>query len=258
MGGLSHMTGSPDRPPARVCVDQAHVIAGSQAAMGAMIAHYYREATGIGQHVDVSIQESVVPSALTLPQAWDLARSLVWPREGAFLPSVRQTGAPSLALQRRVYRLENLRRRVGGKDAGPRRLDGKRRTQPRICLRLTGRKWITRPSPSKNSITGKLFLAGSLKVTRKAELCSEALSQRHCAFPSEHSQRSCGRSSTQGQGFWETIDYPELGRPHSAIPAPYISLPRYHGKFDRAPLIGEHNSEMYEAGARISKESSPG
>jgi benzylsuccinate CoA-transferase BbsE subunit len=69
MGGLSHITGSPDRPPVRVGIDQAHVVAGTQAAMGAMIAHYHREATGKGQYVDTSIQESVVLSALTVPQA---------------------------------------------------------------------------------------------------------------------------------------------------------------------------------------------
>jgi crotonobetainyl-CoA:carnitine CoA-transferase CaiB-like acyl-CoA transferase len=45
------------------------MVAGAQAAMGAMIAHYYREATGKGQYVDTSIQESVVLSALSIPQA---------------------------------------------------------------------------------------------------------------------------------------------------------------------------------------------
>ena len=58
MGGLSHIMGSPDRPPVRVGIDQSYMIAGSQAAMGAMIAHYHRQATGKGQHVDTSIQDS--------------------------------------------------------------------------------------------------------------------------------------------------------------------------------------------------------
>ena len=41
-------------------MDQAHLIAGAQGAMGAMIAHYFREATGKGQYVDTSTQESVM------------------------------------------------------------------------------------------------------------------------------------------------------------------------------------------------------
>ena len=37
MSGLSYMTGSPDRPPVKLSIDQAYAIAGSYAAMGAMI-----------------------------------------------------------------------------------------------------------------------------------------------------------------------------------------------------------------------------
>jgi len=70
-------------------VDQAHAIAGAQGAMGAMIAHYYREATGKGQYVDTSTQESAVLSALTVPQAWDLQR-FIWPREGAYMSRARK------------------------------------------------------------------------------------------------------------------------------------------------------------------------
>ena len=36
-----------------------------------MAAHYYREETGEGQHVDVSMQESVVPLAMTAPFLWE-------------------------------------------------------------------------------------------------------------------------------------------------------------------------------------------
>jgi crotonobetainyl-CoA:carnitine CoA-transferase CaiB-like acyl-CoA transferase len=58
-GGHAYLTGERDRPPLRVSVPQAHAHGGSDAAVGALIAHFARRKTGRGQHVDISIQQSV-------------------------------------------------------------------------------------------------------------------------------------------------------------------------------------------------------
>jgi crotonobetainyl-CoA:carnitine CoA-transferase CaiB-like acyl-CoA transferase len=58
-GGFAYLTGDTDGAPTRVCVPQAHAHAGSDAAIGALIAHAERRRTGRGQHVDVSAQQSV-------------------------------------------------------------------------------------------------------------------------------------------------------------------------------------------------------
>jgi len=58
-GGFAYLTGESDGPPTRICVPQAHAHAGADAAIGALIAHFERRRTGRGQHVDVSIQQSV-------------------------------------------------------------------------------------------------------------------------------------------------------------------------------------------------------
>ena len=52
--------GDPDRPPVRISFPQSYLIASAEAAVGTLIALYQREATGEGQHVDVSAQESVL------------------------------------------------------------------------------------------------------------------------------------------------------------------------------------------------------
>ena len=54
LSGCMSLTGDPDRPPLRVTFPQSYGWTGSYAAMGALIAHYYRELTGEGQQVDVS------------------------------------------------------------------------------------------------------------------------------------------------------------------------------------------------------------
>lgn len=59
MGGLMYPTGDPDRPPVRVTIPQSYMIAGAGAAMATMNAHYHREISGIGQHVDFSIQAGI-------------------------------------------------------------------------------------------------------------------------------------------------------------------------------------------------------
>jgi crotonobetainyl-CoA:carnitine CoA-transferase CaiB-like acyl-CoA transferase len=58
-GGLAYLSGDADGPPTRVRVAQAHAQGGADAAVGALIAHAERRRTGRGQHIDVSIQESV-------------------------------------------------------------------------------------------------------------------------------------------------------------------------------------------------------
>ena len=57
MGGTLRLTGEPDRPPVKEALDACTFHADMAAAAGAMAAHYSRGTTGLGQHVDVSIQE---------------------------------------------------------------------------------------------------------------------------------------------------------------------------------------------------------
>ncbi|MBN1366550.1 MAG: CoA transferase [Dehalococcoidales bacterium] len=60
MSGVLYGQGDPDRPPVRVSVPQGFLLASTEAAEGTMIAYHYKEQTGIGQHVDVSVMDSLV------------------------------------------------------------------------------------------------------------------------------------------------------------------------------------------------------
>ena len=55
--GLRHLTGDPDRPPARVSIALTDYITGLYAALGAMMALNYRVRTGRGQCVDAALAE---------------------------------------------------------------------------------------------------------------------------------------------------------------------------------------------------------
>lgn len=55
--GLRHLTGDPDRPPARVATALTDYITGLYAAFGAVMAIVYRARTGKGQCVDAALAE---------------------------------------------------------------------------------------------------------------------------------------------------------------------------------------------------------
>lgn len=57
VSGLRHLTGDPDRPPARVAVSMTDYITGLYAAFGATMALLARGKTGRGQYIDAALYE---------------------------------------------------------------------------------------------------------------------------------------------------------------------------------------------------------
>ncbi|MGD8417262.1 MAG: CoA transferase, partial [Pseudomonadales bacterium] len=58
-GGPMSLTGDEDRPPLRVAVPQAWHHAAAEAAAGALVALHERNRSGLGQHVEVSVQQAM-------------------------------------------------------------------------------------------------------------------------------------------------------------------------------------------------------
>lgn len=57
-GGVRHMTGDPDRPPARVALATTDYLTAVYAAFGALMAIHERSRTGLGQVVDAALYET--------------------------------------------------------------------------------------------------------------------------------------------------------------------------------------------------------
>ncbi|MBI4199094.1 MAG: CoA transferase [Chloroflexi bacterium] len=76
-GGPLYLTGEPDRPPVAVSfMHQAALNGGAEAAAAAMIAHYYRETTGEGQFIDVSMQEVAYWVVTSWQEFWETERTI--------------------------------------------------------------------------------------------------------------------------------------------------------------------------------------
>ena len=87
MGGLRHITGEPDRPPARAGVSIGDSLAATHAVMGVMMAIHARERTGRGQVVDAAIYESVLAMMENMITEYDIT-GYVRERSGAILPGI--------------------------------------------------------------------------------------------------------------------------------------------------------------------------
>lgn len=72
LGGHMYVTGDADRAPVRVGLPVSALHAGVEAAAATLVAVYERQTSGIGQHVDVSMQECLVWTLLNTTMTWDL------------------------------------------------------------------------------------------------------------------------------------------------------------------------------------------
>jgi crotonobetainyl-CoA:carnitine CoA-transferase CaiB-like acyl-CoA transferase len=71
MSGIMHIVGDPDRPPLKLPGTQAAALAGTQAAIAALMAVNARAADGQGQRIEVSAYQSAVLAGYRDPIVWE-------------------------------------------------------------------------------------------------------------------------------------------------------------------------------------------
>ncbi|MDP2215438.1 CaiB/BaiF CoA-transferase family protein [Phenylobacterium sp.] len=92
MGGLRHITGEPDRPPARAGISIGDSLAAMHAVMGITMALHARHSTGKGQVIDAALYESVLGVMENLVTEYDLT-GYVRERSGSILPGIAPSNA---------------------------------------------------------------------------------------------------------------------------------------------------------------------
>ena len=92
MGGLRHVTGTPDRPPSRTGISIGDTLSALYGVIGAMMALESRRQTGRGQVVDVALYESVFSVMESLLPEFD-AFGAVRERTGSILPGIAPSSA---------------------------------------------------------------------------------------------------------------------------------------------------------------------
>jgi crotonobetainyl-CoA:carnitine CoA-transferase CaiB-like acyl-CoA transferase len=92
MGGLRHVTGTPDRPPSRTGISIGDTLSALYGVIGALLALESRRKSGRGQVVDVALYESVFSVMESMLPEFD-AFGVVRERTGSILPGIAPTSA---------------------------------------------------------------------------------------------------------------------------------------------------------------------
>ena len=256
MGGFMYITGNPEEPPLRLSVPQAFLLASAHGAAATMIAHYYRQISGMGQHVDVSAQQCVLWELANAISLWELNQTILR-RAGSYL-SGRWTGIN----QRLLWPCKDgyVIFYVMGGIAGA-------RTNRHIF------EWMDEENMAPDYF--REFDWGTLDMTEQTEGMQQLIEEPIANFFLLHTKEELyvegqergiiiGPVSSPGdiladpqlaaRNFWIDIEHNELG-----------ATIRYPGAFvkasetpcvvkRRAPLIGEHNLEIYEGELGLSQD----
>ena len=252
MGGEAAPFGDADRPPFHVSYhSQAYLNAGADGAMGALMALWYRNQTGEGQQVDVSVQEAVVQCTEHITSGWDLRKAVIkrgggagartkltqlWKCKDGYVSWFFWGGVMS---ERTNIPLVKWMETEGMADDYLLKFDwsnfGNNTTQAEIDR-------IEAP-------TAKFFLAHT-----KAELFEGAVKTNTQVYPVYTQADILTDPQLTARRFWVGIEHPELGTKLS-YPGPFATTNEASPRITRrAPLIGEHNLEIYEGELGISRE----
>jgi benzylsuccinate CoA-transferase BbsE subunit len=248
MGGLLYITGNPDQPPLRISLPQAFLLAAAHGAAASMIAYYYRETSGEGQYVDVSAQECVLWEIANAIPLWQLNHNILR-RAGSYM-SGRWTGTK----QRLLWKCKNgyvLFYILGGAfGVKTNRAVVKWMEEQNIAPGyLKDFNWdafdmATQTQDMQDQI--EVYIGNLFSLFTKEELYEQALKRGIMLCPVNTSKDILENTQLKDRQFWVDMPHPELGTT-IRYPGAFAKLSETPLNIKRsAPLIGEHNIEIYQ------------
>lgn len=254
LGAILIQHGDPDRAPLRVSVPQAYLNACTDAAEGTMIAHYYRGITGKGQHVDVSVMDSVTWCGHLAVPIWDATKTVtkragnLMFRGGHYTPNVWPCKDGYVAFQilgstTGASTNQNLTAWMDSEQMAPQYMKEK------DWENFDFVKTTPAEMESLMEAIGHFF-----KSHTKDELHEEALKRNVMLYKVSDSADTINSAQLKAREFWVSLEHKELDNT--------ITYPGAFAKFSltpiqiqrRPPLIGEYNEEIYEKELGLSKD----
>lgn len=231
LGGMLYTSGDTYTPPLAPWGPQAYHLAAMFGALGVLLALSQRASTGEGQHVDVSIQESVAAALEPVFPWYFFEPHLVHRRQGTlhwsrgFRVFPCRDGYILLTLQQNwdtlVQWLESEGMAQDLTDPRYREPAFRRERLDHIIAVLEA--WTRTKTVAELMEQGQLLRFTWGKVASPEEV-----------FANEQ---------LRVRGFFVDVDHPELGRSFTYPGAPYAMEGWRIAR--RAPLLGEHNRELY-------------
>jgi crotonobetainyl-CoA:carnitine CoA-transferase CaiB-like acyl-CoA transferase len=248
MSGTLYQTGESDGPPVHISLPQACLHAGADAAMGCMVAYYHREASGLGQHVDVSMQQSTAWFQANAMPIFELNGGIM-KRAGAF-----RAGTSSQVGQRQVWPCKDgyvFFNVIGGR-TGAKTLNAlvawmdeeQMATDFLLHLDWDNFDMFTVTQEVMDNISNpisRFFLTHT-----RQELLRGAVPRGVSIGPLSTMHDLLEDACLKERRYWTQIKHDELG---TSITYPKEFIRSSEADFStrfRAPLIGEHNAEVYQ------------
>ncbi len=261
LSGMMYLYGEADRAPVRIPAPQFYLQGGLQGATGTMVAHYHRELTGEGQYVDQSCQQAIILTLMLGPENWDLNRTNVR-GQGPGMVSARST-PPGPLFTRSIYRCKDgyvTARLEGGGAAGgvaSTRALVEWANQDGYMLELKDYDWASQDTQTltQEDADHRSHLLEEFLLTKtKAECMERAVAYSIRLIPVNNVKDMLESPQLAYRGFFQQVEHPELGETIAYPRFPIIMSEASPKIQRRAPLIGEHNDEVYEQELGISKE----
>ncbi len=256
-GGQMATMGNPDTSPVWVSFPHAQVNAAFQAATGAMIAHWYRQRSGEGQLVDVSVQEAVTRTLMATTQMWMFNKSRFQRTTASINPVTGVT-------EQEVFRCKDgyvtaflhggALKFVAG---------GSRRLVEWMNEEGMAPEWLMKFDWSKDYDSSKLtqelvdryeeYFMKFFETKTKAEIWQEAVERALFVVPQWTVKEIAENKQSAFRELWVNLEQPEVGGVTYLGP-----IIKAEGQllqiWRRAPRIGEHNLEVYEGELGFSRQ----
>jgi len=253
LGGLIYTAGYEDRPPLTVSYHHTHYLGAMNGAVGTMIALSQRALTGQGQHVDAITQQALdivcsaeiegpyaffgeIPTrhgraraAVTLIDGSTFYNPLLWECKDGYIALnllLNPTAAKNNLSMMDFIKQDGIS--IGSFES----------------WEWEEKSWedMSREQAEElMEVLGKFF-----KNHTKDELLKLATENRFQLGPCNNAGDVLKYPQLLDRGFWKEIEHPELGKSLKYPGGAVMTTQGRIGVRRRAPLIGEHNDEIYQ------------
>jgi crotonobetainyl-CoA:carnitine CoA-transferase CaiB-like acyl-CoA transferase len=253
LGGQAFTTGDEDRAPCRISFPQAYLHAANHAASATLAALYHREITGEGQYIDVSMQEAVVWTLMVVIQFWDMMKfpmfrggskrrmggpvsRVLYPCKDGFVSFLVAGGQlASISMPAMVAWMAE-EGKLGG-------FEEKKDWSAADWAEKVDYWSMTQETIDVEEASLIAFFADKTKV----ELHEQALKRRIILYPASTTKDLVNNAQLKHREFFVEVEHPEVGESVTYVGGPYRMTETPWKISRRAPLIGEHNNEIYES-----------
>src|SRR5579863_9820350 len=247
-GGMMYLMGEEGKPPLQMSLPQAGLHAGGEAAVAMMLAHYPRQADGLGQRVVVNMQACIVwtlmnEQAMPILHGNHLGRSgvsvgslgvrrkMVFQCKDGYISSVIGVGPTTKNLMDWVLE-------AGFGSEWMRKVDWATWT-PGLFMQATEEE-LARIADMETGIE-KLFM-----TMTKGEIYAQTLKRRLLLAPVATEADIARDVQLQARGYWISVDHTDTVGRTLTLPGPFAKMSETPIVINhRAPRLGEHNDEIY-------------